>query len=158
VKLLSTLNIFEVKGASPEVLMAEYAIHQNKRVFERLYTQLSDDLFHLQSEQLASAETANTLFQYNKARHDMLMNQAMQIEHQQVLRVISSDDGLQLVSCKDELLEISSQALAMLISAGPAESIPKGADFTEGQLLAISFDANGYILHIDPTEQSKQCT
>ncbi|WP_371195514.1 hypothetical protein [Glaciecola sp. SC05] len=118
----------------------------------------SIQIHSLESEQLAVTDNAKNLFQYNEERHKALVEQAQQIEQQQVLRVIKQDSELQLVNCNDELIEISKQALAMLVASDFPLINPSNKRFNEGQLLAITFDQNGYILHIDDTAQTKQCT
>jgi phosphoribosyl-ATP pyrophosphohydrolase len=64
VKFLQTLNLYGSKSTSPEALMAEYVMSQNKRVFNQLYDHLADDLFHylvsLSDHQLASYNAQKT--------------------------------------------------------------------------------------------------
>jgi len=52
------VNHFDIKSASAEALMAEYAINQNTRIFSQLYDRFANDLYHflltLSDVQLAS--------------------------------------------------------------------------------------------------------
>ena len=45
-KLLQAINMHSLQDNSLEELMAEYAIHQKRAVFDALYARLADDLFH----------------------------------------------------------------------------------------------------------------
>lgn len=132
-------------------------------------------------QQLAATRPASKLFQYNRRRHEILIEQAKNIQNQQLLRVISQDSGLALVNCDDELIEISNQALAMLVTdnsslaSSSALSAARSAElssehassslpsselsnrFKQGELLALTFDANGYIVAIQRSAKTQQC-
>ncbi|MFC4698705.1 RNA polymerase sigma factor [Glaciecola siphonariae] len=45
-KLLTSLGLLDSKTNDVDVLIAEYAIKQKQKVFDQLYAQLADDLYH----------------------------------------------------------------------------------------------------------------
>ena len=80
------------------------------------------------------------------------------------MRVLNYEGSLQLVNCENELIEISRQALAILLSPETEQSENKrNTDKTEplfkkGQLMALTFNNEGYILDIHKTTQAAKCS
>lgn len=110
----------------------------------------------LETESLATENMR--VFNYNKANRALLAQKSEQNKHLQVVRVLNYEGSLQLVNCNDELIEISQRALALLYSP-EIESIQAARPaFKPDELMALTFDQDGYILAIKRSAQSNQCS
>ncbi|WP_395344732.1 RNA polymerase sigma factor [Ningiella sp. W23] len=61
-KVFTSIGLMDIKEDCPDSLMAEFTLSQTKRVFHKLYAQLSDDLYHYLLS-MSDEQTANDLAQ-----------------------------------------------------------------------------------------------
>lgn len=107
----------------------------------------SVQLHVLESENITENESHR--INYKRAYREYVNNKMqLNVHHQTVAKVILNGENkqshLQLVTCDNDLLNISREVLDLLV--------PRAFDegrFYEGQMLALSFDLNGLIINID---------
>ena len=117
---------------------------------------------NIEQEKSTGAYTTHARFLYTKAKIQMQKQQSIILANRELLKVVNQDAALQLVNCQNELIEVSKEALAYLanqqVNAEPGSAASQSINFNEGQLLAVSFDTNGYIINIGVSGEVKQCS
>ena len=120
--------------------------------------EIQDVQIHIMKTDLLPTNEKNRRL-YDQAYKEYAGNKLhLDIHRQTVARVISQQhsdtNALKLLTCEDTLLSISKDVLALFLPAAP-ETTPR---FKEGQMLALSFDDNGYIIGIEKDQNQKlQC-
>ncbi|MFC4698704.1 hypothetical protein ACFO4O_00835 [Glaciecola siphonariae] len=132
---------------------SSYLVQANQPAMTAKYTSVQ---VHILDSEVAEPTSQRT-FNYSKAKQDMLSQQASRIDYTQIARVVNFEESAQLVTCNEELIEISKQALTMLLSADKASSTAQPPTLLEGELMALTFSESGYILDIHRAVVGEQC-
>lgn len=109
----------------------------------------------MESENLGLAQVnESNRVNYNRAYAEYVNNKLnLDIHHQTIVRVLSntqnSDTVLQLITCDDELVNISKEVLNILIPDNSDERL----SLSEGQMLALNFNSEGLIIGIRQDQQ-----
>ena len=109
----------------------------------------------MESENLVLARTnESNRVSYNRAYAEYVKNKInLDIHHQTIVRVLSNtqnnDNILQLITCDDELVNISKEVLNILVPENTEERL----GLSEGQMLALNFNAKGLIIGIDQSQK-----
>lgn len=109
----------------------------------------------MESENLELALTnESNRVNYNLAYAEYINNKLnLDIHHQTIVRVLSNtqnnDEVLQLITCDDELVNISKEVLNILVPDNSNERL----GLSEGQILALNFDAKGLIIGINQSQK-----
>ncbi|WP_395344731.1 hypothetical protein PN836_008195 [Ningiella sp. W23] len=111
---------------------------------------------HVLEGESGNSETAQR-FSYSDAKQAFLSRQVFMQKHQELVRVVDTNDGLQLVNCDDKLIDISTQALALIYDTVTSEKEERQQTaLTQGQLMAITFSDDGYILGVAKVTSAHQ--
>lgn len=112
------------------------------------------------TEQLAATQfsrnssTQERKIQYQSAQSVYMERQADLVVHQQAYAtIVSSEEGLSLLTCDQNLLKLSQEVVNLLMSG----QVNKGIDFSNGQMVALAFDSNGHIIDIQKQSKKTEC-
>jgi hypothetical protein len=75
------------------------------------------------------------------------------LHHQTYASVVKSDSGLSLITCEQELIQISQEVMDLLFPGKTKKSI----DFESGNMIALGFDDNGHIIEMREQVLKSQC-
>lgn len=106
------------------------------------------------SRAMRSQQSEDRRIKYRKAESDLLARQTTQQQiHQTYATIVSTEDGLNLLTCENELLKISQEVVNMLYNNKQTTQ----NKFEDGALVSLSLNSSGQIVQLLPETQQHKC-